>query len=366
MSRRSRRQPETVEEDPKDNYEAEADDEVDDDVEVTRCICGQDELDSSSISSAVQDALKEYGVKIDSGLFIQCDKCSVWQHGYCVGLFTNDDVPDKYWCEQCKPELHQFIHEGGEPVRTLYKPVNSSRTKLMALVTTPEPKGRSRKRTGNRSESHSPQGKRKRHHYEDYDEQLQRALRESAKESGVTVDKSEDDEAPPKKKSPSPPQVQAIKEESKEADDVSNMEEDTDDPNGFRGSAAPKRARKSRARPKKAKSPSEPRKEATPQPQVSRAELLAQPSKPRYVGDASTIYELRKRIGAILEWLGRSQMELEEERSHKIELFNYKEHDPSDDSSAKVINDFNTNLKLMEGLTESILAWEQKFGRYAP
>ena len=41
---------------------------------------------------------------------------------------------------------------------------------------------------------------------------------------------------------------------------------------------------------------------------------IKQPSKPRYVNDKSSIFELRKRTIAILEWLGRSQVELQEEK----------------------------------------------------
>lgn len=346
MSRRSRRQPEATEDELKDPYDVEADDEVDDELEVTRCVCHQDELDALSIDDAVVEALKEYEVKIDPGLFIQCDKCLVWQHGYCVGLFTNDDVPDKYWCEQCKPDLHQLVKVEGELIRTLYKPVNKDRAKLFETEEeAPAPPKQSRKRGGGTA---LPPPKRKRH-YEDYDEQLQRALRESAKEVGMTETGDGNEEAPPA------PLATLVKEETPAE---SNDGEDTD--------KLTKRPRKPRARPKKQKTPPV---EAKPQqsPQFTRAELLSQLSRPRYVADALSIYELRKRIGAILEWLGRSQLELEEERLHKIELFNYKENDDlNDDLSAKVIGDFNDNLKLMESLTEQILLWEQKFGKYAP
>ncbi|CCD26699.1 Cti6p NDAI_0I01300 [Naumovozyma dairenensis CBS 421] len=63
--------------------------------EITRCICGKIDLPDG-----------------DSGLYIQCEQCSVWQHGYCVGILENDNVPDKYWCELCKPELHQIAPSG--------------------------------------------------------------------------------------------------------------------------------------------------------------------------------------------------------------------------------------------------------------
>ena len=85
---------EDVVEDENDDFNADEEDEV------TRCVCGNDELNTDGINSELQELLQsEYGIKIDVGLFIQCDKCSVWQHGYCVGLFIDEDVPDKYWGE---------------------------------------------------------------------------------------------------------------------------------------------------------------------------------------------------------------------------------------------------------------------------
>lgn len=40
------------------------------------------------------------------GLMVQCDKCEVWQHCRCMGL-EQPDIPDQYYCEQCKPENHK-------------------------------------------------------------------------------------------------------------------------------------------------------------------------------------------------------------------------------------------------------------------
>ena len=47
------------------------------------------------------------------GLMVQCDKCEVWQHCECMGL-EQPDIPDQYYCEQCKPENHKQIryHNG--------------------------------------------------------------------------------------------------------------------------------------------------------------------------------------------------------------------------------------------------------------
>ncbi|KAK4684857.1 hypothetical protein P7C73_g5306, partial [Tremellales sp. Uapishka_1] len=78
-------------------------DEVEEDgKDVTRCVCLTSDVDV---------------------LMIQCDKCFVWQHGPCTGIYDDDEAPDgesrrlarraipdddpiEYFCEQCKPELH--------------------------------------------------------------------------------------------------------------------------------------------------------------------------------------------------------------------------------------------------------------------
>ncbi|KAF8608992.1 hypothetical protein BDV93DRAFT_519021 [Ceratobasidium sp. AG-I] len=60
-----------------------------DDEEVTRCVCGSEE---------------------DVGDFmIQCEQCFVWQHGFCVGLTSEAQSPEHYFCEQCKPENHAAL-----------------------------------------------------------------------------------------------------------------------------------------------------------------------------------------------------------------------------------------------------------------
>ncbi|KAI8347624.1 hypothetical protein EDC96DRAFT_521075 [Choanephora cucurbitarum] len=57
---------------------------------ITRCICGH----THSL-----------------GLMVQCDKCEVWQHCECMGL-EPPNIPDQYYCEQCKPEHHKHIRYG--------------------------------------------------------------------------------------------------------------------------------------------------------------------------------------------------------------------------------------------------------------
>ncbi|KAI9696909.1 MAG: hypothetical protein M1820_007984 [Bogoriella megaspora] len=65
-------------------------DAEEDDSEI-RCLCGANE--------------DEGGYRM-----ICCDKCEVWQHNICMGLPEEEDQqPDSYFCEQCKPENHKEL-----------------------------------------------------------------------------------------------------------------------------------------------------------------------------------------------------------------------------------------------------------------
>ncbi|KAF7721950.1 hypothetical protein EC973_003911 [Apophysomyces ossiformis] len=77
---------------------------------VTRCVCGD-----------------QHNV----GLMVQCDKCEVWQHCDCVGL-TEEEIPDHYYCDLCKPENHQTIKTHGR-VKRAYQPIDSSRKRQSTI-----------------------------------------------------------------------------------------------------------------------------------------------------------------------------------------------------------------------------------------
>ncbi|CAE6407219.1 Putative histone deacetylase complex subunit cti6 [Rhizoctonia solani AG-1 IB] len=64
---------------------------------VTRCVCGSDEEDFGNF-------------------MIQCEQCSVWQHGVCMGVANVDESPEHYYCEMCRPENHAGL------LRDLKKP----------------------------------------------------------------------------------------------------------------------------------------------------------------------------------------------------------------------------------------------------
>ncbi|CAL1190504.1 unnamed protein product [Candida parapsilosis] len=423
-----------VEEEEEEGDEA---DEEDEDGEITRCICKQDELHSDTINAEFAQFLKRnYKITIDQGLFISCEKCGVWQHGYCVGLFTNDDVPDLYWCELCKPENHLFVKVDGYPKRTLYKPVNDRRKKLNSLVLVMESRW---SHWITREEGLIEENERTHHHHSDedeYDKQLRKALRESAKESGLPVDESDatgtatsvgaagagggsrnasgsatgtgigtgtgTGHYSPRKRT-----SRGVSGANSEVDNDSSIKrelEDEDSETGGSNGGGNKSAtstrggggvdsRRSRNKTSKKKrdSPantsltggantgttatsgnsssaaSSAAAAAAAAAQASKDELIQAPYKPRYVSAQSSIYDLRKRTSAIIEWIARTQYDLQQERNYKFELFSFApDSEATQEEKRALESSYNDKLVMIDDLQRKINEWEIQFGKYAP
>ncbi|KAK9238404.1 transcription factor S-II, central domain-containing protein [Lipomyces kononenkoae] len=57
-----------------------------------RCVCGLETTDPED----------------DKSLMVQCEKCLCWQHPECtMGITDEAEVPDQYFCERCRPDLHE-------------------------------------------------------------------------------------------------------------------------------------------------------------------------------------------------------------------------------------------------------------------
>jgi len=96
--------------------EDDLDDEIAEEDEVTRCVCGQLEYpgppsDAGKSQDGPMSSLMDSDVPGDDagGLFIQCDICKVWQHGGCVGIMEEAASPDEYFCEECRKDLHKLM-----------------------------------------------------------------------------------------------------------------------------------------------------------------------------------------------------------------------------------------------------------------
>ncbi|CAI6340913.1 unnamed protein product [Periconia digitata] len=103
----------TREQDVDDNETTKLDDELEDEIteedEVTRCLCGQQEYPGPPSDAG--------------GLFIQCDICKVWQHGGCVGIMDEAASPDEYFCEECRDDLHKVMVSSKGQKYSHYLPV---------------------------------------------------------------------------------------------------------------------------------------------------------------------------------------------------------------------------------------------------
>lgn len=86
----------------------EAEEEPAEGADITRCICGQQEYPGPPLSEDNKSRL-DANSEDAGGLFIQCDKCSVWQHGGCVGIMDEDKTPENYFCELCEKKLHRVF-----------------------------------------------------------------------------------------------------------------------------------------------------------------------------------------------------------------------------------------------------------------
>ncbi|KAI6709885.1 hypothetical protein PZA11_005395 [Diplocarpon coronariae] len=123
--------------------------EVGEDDEAVRCICGFDEYPGPP-QIAVEDS--KAGIKEGSeelaitpadftedlaGFFLQCDMCKVWQHGGCVGIMNEDTSPEEFFCENCRKDLHKiFTASNGQRYShylPLYQPLSQTTSRAASL-----------------------------------------------------------------------------------------------------------------------------------------------------------------------------------------------------------------------------------------
>ena len=82
---------------------------IDADDEVTRCVCGLQDYPGPPSTDDCPTIADPSQAEDAGGLFIQCDKCHVWQHGGCVGIMDETKSPENYFCELCEKKLHNVL-----------------------------------------------------------------------------------------------------------------------------------------------------------------------------------------------------------------------------------------------------------------
>lgn len=76
------------------------------DEDVIRCVCGATSEDETERE------------------FVQCESCNVWQHNQCV--LGKASTPENYFCEQCRPDLHDELLRKMAEGKTMSAPVQET------------------------------------------------------------------------------------------------------------------------------------------------------------------------------------------------------------------------------------------------
>ncbi|RKF60401.1 putative fyve phd zinc finger [Erysiphe neolycopersici] len=112
-------------------------DQVGEDDEVVRCICGLDDYPglpksegevNSETHELIEDPLNSISDVAEdaAGFFLQCDICKVWQHGGCVGIKNEGSSPEEYFCERCRKDLHKIFTATNGQQYSHYLPLHQS------------------------------------------------------------------------------------------------------------------------------------------------------------------------------------------------------------------------------------------------
>lgn len=443
------------------------DDEEDDEgaAEVTRCICGHAELQTAHLGKRA--------AQIDPGLFIQCDDCQVWQHGYCVGFYAEEDVPDVYYCERCRPELHVVVvrpsgktsryvpserekrgesagsteggdaasgggvggagsngaggsAEGGErsngrPQRRAASAAAAAAAAAAASGASASPSANARETSVGRDggEKSGGEGKggattprrdiatRRRTmnslRDESYEETLKRVLEESAhdaerarasaepesaasgNEDGQERVKREQNGTTAYSRSRSQGASASNGARTRPSQSPSPSDKDKDKDN----KTVPAKRKRPRSKRAKGSGASTPGRAGGAEGNVSSSEATHSPSKagsastvpskrckPRIPHPRSALPEMRKRVAAILEFIARTQADLDDEHRERQQLLAdriarvqqlYPSGEPSTTTSSNfdsLLAQHQTNVDYLGSLTQKLLKWEEQYGRY--
>ncbi|KAG0670473.1 hypothetical protein C6P45_002377 [Maudiozyma exigua] len=403
-----------------------------DEEEITRCVCGEQEPAD------------------ESGLYIQCEECSVWQHGFCVGIV--EDVPDKYWCEQCKPELHDLYTDEEARKRSHYLPVqegtigkdseevkeNGNDSEINEEdkedkhddIAQKEESAESKegiasdnKSTDHKEDPHSsPENEEDNHDNEEDEEdkedhedeegdfhelskrasrssreeqQYQRMLEQAIKESqmdapgdktkaitpilSTTEDTNIAESEQPELKATSISEFLDENIETTEQDSQtdateaeSNRLNKTDDNDDNRSTSSkdkqrtikkPSRVTKKPRRTKSKRNLSDgKRTNSNNKNKEKSVDVTATNSvKPRLPSQRTTMNEMRRRTSAILQFISRTQWDLENVQKERADLIRFIENDQFIEKIDHIFTQNNEALTMMNELTQNLLNWEKNY-----
>ncbi|KAH0356216.1 hypothetical protein KCU83_g1208, partial [Aureobasidium melanogenum] len=172
-----------------------ADLDADGDDEITRCVCGLQEYPGPPLTDDFPTITDPSQAEDAGGLFIQCDKCHVWQHGGCVGIMDETKSPDNYFCELCDKKLHNVLTDPKGQRYSRYLPVmkpepKSARKSSLTKETESAKARREQRESQNRASVESSTGKRRstmnsRQAYDD--EETLRRIIEETKDDGEST-----------------------------------------------------------------------------------------------------------------------------------------------------------------------------------
>ncbi|KAH0267027.1 hypothetical protein KCU71_g19648, partial [Aureobasidium melanogenum] len=171
------------------------DPDADGDDEITRCVCGLQEYPGPPLTDDFPTITDPSQAEDAGGLFIQCDKCHVWQHGGCVGIMDETKSPDNYFCELCDKKLHNVLTDPKGQRYSRYLPVmkpepKSARKSSLTKETESAKARREQRESQNRASVESSTGKRRstmnsRQAYDD--EETLRRIIEETKDDGEST-----------------------------------------------------------------------------------------------------------------------------------------------------------------------------------
>lgn len=336
--------------------------------EVTRCVCGSDELEIPD------DAGDEFD-DVDTGFFIQCESCSVWQHGYCVGINDESVAPEKYWCEQCRPDMHSLFVDKFGIQRSKYDPSAAEprkgrkRKSRSSSANGKEKKVKEVKEEEEAEEDDATATRRTMNSSRDYDYEtmLKKVLEESARESGVQPEEAVlSSSETPYRKTRSYLRRRGQSGEESGAEQVSGTEQAAP-PSTAEESGTDVNAKETAAKVPTPQKRKRKRKRAPAKQETKFGD--DKPFKANIPSGRISLNEMRRRVFSIMEFISNIQVELAQEEEAKNSLLRLREEDKSGELDKPenvalkngLISCYNASVTQLDQLTKKLNEWGTKY-----